>query len=193
MAAHTTMQRSLAGMQCQAQRPLQVPSSLHVHRPRRVEILGSRKQQQRLGFQLVRSSAVAEKPASSNGVPADFKAWESVVSTVKQRDDIKTIMLFGAGPIVIGQVRWMALDGSRDRAFRLFRQPIKRTEVQIIRNPTWTKLRHHWRPGRACDLSCALAYTCDAAAASCLMYFDAGLRVRLLGHTGMQGAQVRCF
>ncbi len=103
--AALTSQRPLAAMNCQAQRPLQVPSSLHLRRPRRVEALGSGKQQQRLGFQLVRCSAVAEKPALSNGTPPDFKAWESVVSTVKQRDDIKTIMLFGAGPIVIGQVQ----------------------------------------------------------------------------------------
>ena len=43
--------------------------------------------------------------AESNGTPPDFKAWESVITHVKQRDDIKKIMLFGAGPIVIGQVR----------------------------------------------------------------------------------------
>lgn len=34
----------------------------------------------------------------------DFKAWENATPTIQKRTDIKTIMLLGAGPIVIGQV-----------------------------------------------------------------------------------------
>ena len=60
----------------------------------------------RCRLQIVRAIAAPPKPPSSvNGsVPADFKAWENIESSVKKRDDIKTIMLLGAGPIVIGQV-----------------------------------------------------------------------------------------
>lgn len=57
-------------------------------------------------FQIVRAIAAPPKPATDNGaVPVDFKAWENTTSSVKKRTDIKTIMLLGAGPIVIGQVR----------------------------------------------------------------------------------------
>ena len=37
--------------------------------------------------------------------PGNFTAWDTAVQRVPKRTDIKTIMLLGAGPIVIGQVR----------------------------------------------------------------------------------------
>ena len=37
--------------------------------------------------------------------PGGFTAWDTAVQRVPKRTDIKTIMLLGAGPIVIGQVR----------------------------------------------------------------------------------------
>lgn len=44
---------------------------------------------------------------SSDQVP--FTAWDTAVQRVSKRTDIKTIMLLGAGPIVIGQVcAWSA-------------------------------------------------------------------------------------
>ena len=35
----------------------------------------------------------------------NFTAWDTAVQRVAKRTDLKTIMLLGAGPIVIGQVR----------------------------------------------------------------------------------------
>ena len=63
-----------------------------------------------------RVSAIAAPPApvASNGAaPPDFKAWENIAPRIKRRDDIKTIMLFGAGPIVIGQVREACVNSQR--------------------------------------------------------------------------------
>ena len=37
--------------------------------------------------------------------PENFTAWDTAVQRVPKRTDLKTIMLLGAGPIVIGQVR----------------------------------------------------------------------------------------
>jgi hypothetical protein len=102
MTVSTAAQRPLAVPPCQGQRPLLASQRLHPHALRTPQATA---RQQRHGGHLVLCSAVAEKPVASNGAPAgDFKAWESVITSVKQRDDIKTIMLFGAGPIVIGQV-----------------------------------------------------------------------------------------
>ncbi len=47
---------------------------------------------------------VVQQIANSSANGTEFKAWENVTSLIPKRDDIKTIMLFGAGPIVIGQV-----------------------------------------------------------------------------------------
>jgi hypothetical protein len=61
-------------------------------------------------------SAIAAPPApiASNGAaPPDFKAWENIAPRIKLRDDIKTIMLFGAGPIVIGQAREAPVNSQR--------------------------------------------------------------------------------
>ena len=41
--------------------------------------------------------------------PESFTAWDTATQRVAKRDDIKTIMLLGAGPIVIGQVRCRSL------------------------------------------------------------------------------------
>jgi carbamoyl-phosphate synthase large subunit len=101
MVVSTAAQRPLAVLPCQGQRSL--PTNLRVQ-PHALRISQATARQQRQGGHRVVCSAVADKPVVSNGAPAsDFKAWESVITSVKQRDDIKTIMLFGAGPIVIGQ------------------------------------------------------------------------------------------
>ena len=50
---------------------------------------------------VVRAVAAPEKASST---PPPFEAWNTG-KDVKQRTDIKTIMILGAGPIVIGQVR----------------------------------------------------------------------------------------
>lgn len=50
--------------------------------------------------QLVRAVAAPEKAATA---PPPFEAWNTG-AVVKKRTDIKTIMILGAGPIVIGQV-----------------------------------------------------------------------------------------
>lgn len=55
-----------------------------------------------VGMTLVRAVA-----APSDG---SFTAWDTATQRVEKRTDIKTIMLLGAGPIVIGQVgrRWFS-------------------------------------------------------------------------------------
>lgn len=58
----------------------------------------------RCQLQIVRAIAAPPAPSLNSSEPAAFKAWENVTSSVKKRTDIKTIMLLGAGPIVIGQV-----------------------------------------------------------------------------------------
>ena len=50
---------------------------------------------------VVRAVAAPEKASIT---PPPFEAWNTG-KDVKQRTDIKTIMILGAGPIVIGQVR----------------------------------------------------------------------------------------
>lgn len=53
--------------------------------------------------------AVAAPVGDSNDQVA-FTAWDTAVQRVAKRTDLKTIMLLGAGPIVIGQVCvWAAL------------------------------------------------------------------------------------
>ena len=50
---------------------------------------------------IVRAVAAPEKTTTT---PPPFEAWNTG-KDVKKRTDIKTIMILGAGPIVIGQVR----------------------------------------------------------------------------------------
>lgn len=52
----------------------------------------------------VRIDAVAapEKPSSKS---EPFTAWGTATERIAKRTDLKTIMILGAGPIVIGQVR----------------------------------------------------------------------------------------
>ena len=45
--------------------------------------------------------AAPDAPAAK----AEFTAWDTAVQRVAKRTDLKTIMILGAGPIVIGQVR----------------------------------------------------------------------------------------
>ena len=47
--------------------------------------------------------------------PGGFTAWDTAVQRVPKRTDIKTIMLLGAGPIVIGQVRGRISVGFQNR------------------------------------------------------------------------------
>lgn len=76
-------------------------------RPRPVSALRDALRPRRSPLPICRT---ANNIVASTAAVADFKAWENVKSLVPKRDDIKTIMLFGAGPIVIGQVsfqcRW---------------------------------------------------------------------------------------
>lgn len=46
--------------------------------------------------------AVTASTASSNG---NVLPWQAAMDEVKKRKDLKSIMIIGAGPIVIGQVR----------------------------------------------------------------------------------------
>ena len=50
--------------------------------------------------------------------PGGFTAWDTAVQRVPKRTDIKTIMLLGAGPIVIGQVRGRISGGFQIRTPR---------------------------------------------------------------------------
>ena len=50
----------------------------------------------------VQAIAAPEKPAVEE---KPFTAWDTAVQRVAKRTDLKTIMILGAGPIIIGQVR----------------------------------------------------------------------------------------
>lgn len=50
---------------------------------------------------LVKAISAPEKP----GTDEPFTAWGTAIERVAKRTDLKTIMIIGAGPIVIGQVR----------------------------------------------------------------------------------------
>ena len=50
---------------------------------------------------LVKAIAAPEKPKAGE---TPFTAWATAIQRVAIRDDLKTIMILGAGPIVIGQV-----------------------------------------------------------------------------------------
>lgn len=49
----------------------------------------------------INAVAAPEKPSPSD---EPFTAWGSAQQRVAKREDLKTIMILGAGPIVIGQV-----------------------------------------------------------------------------------------
>lgn len=49
---------------------------------------------------LVQAIAAPEKPSTKE----PFTAWGTAIERVAKRTDLKTIMILGAGPIVIGQV-----------------------------------------------------------------------------------------
>lgn len=57
---------------------------------------------------IIKAVAAPEKPTAEE-VP--FTAWDTAVQRIAKRDDLKTIMILGAGPIVIGQVRRLFLAG----------------------------------------------------------------------------------
>ena len=67
---------------------------------------GRSAQQQRRRHTIVQCISAPEKAGASNGTgaPPAFLAWAET-STSKKRDDLKRILIIGAGPIVIGQVR----------------------------------------------------------------------------------------
>jgi hypothetical protein len=49
----------------------------------------------------VQAVAAPEKPSADE---KPFTAWDTAVQRVAKRTDLKTIMILGAGPIIIGQV-----------------------------------------------------------------------------------------
>ena len=74
---------------------------------RRPVCLAGRSSSKRDGkAQLVRAVAAPEKEAYT---PPPFESWNTG-AVVKKRTDIKTIMILGAGPIVIGQVLLLFLN-----------------------------------------------------------------------------------
>jgi hypothetical protein len=75
-------QRSLVGQPCRA--------------PKRTYDLGSR-----YGLR-INAIAAPEKASTNNSEP--FTAWGTAKQRVPKRDDLKTIMVLGAGPIIIGQI-----------------------------------------------------------------------------------------
>ena len=99
-------------------------------------------------------AVLADKPGSAQSGEERFKAWESSFANRHRRTDIKRIMILGAGPIVIGQVR------SRRRG--------KGSGVQLLGRP---------------PAHCAAVCVADAP--------SPGVRVRLLRHAGVQGAEAR--
>jgi hypothetical protein len=50
----------------------------------------------------IRVQAIAAPEKSTSDV---FTAWSTAIERIPKRTDLKTIMILGAGPIVIGQVR----------------------------------------------------------------------------------------
>lgn len=75
-------------------------ASQHVT-PRRPVCVAGRSNGKRDGkVQIVRAVAAPEKSVTT---PPPFEAWNTG-AVVKKRTDIKTIMILGAGPIIIGQV-----------------------------------------------------------------------------------------
>eukprot|EP00983_Pelagomonas_calceolata_P028084 881020-Pelagomonas_calceolata.AAC.5 len=60
---------------------------------------------------IVPSASAAQEPASQ------LLPWQAAMSDVKKRRDLKKIMVLGAGPIIIGQVRAMDVAGV-DSQFR---------------------------------------------------------------------------
>jgi hypothetical protein len=57
-------------------------------------------------------AAVAGAPSSPSSNSAKLP-WQAAMSEIKKRKDLKTIMIIGAGPIVIGQVRRGPSDAPR--------------------------------------------------------------------------------
>lgn len=77
----------------------------HVSQRRPVCVAGRSSGKRDGKAQVVRAVAAPEKEAFT---PPPFEAWNTG-AIVKKRTDIKTIMILGAGPIVIGQVRAVQL------------------------------------------------------------------------------------
>ena len=77
-----------------------------------------------VSFLRVRRGAAGRRGAGMRCVvqavaaPGGFTAWDTAVQRVPKRTDIKTIMLLGAGPIVIGQVRGRISGGFQIRTPR---------------------------------------------------------------------------
>jgi hypothetical protein len=57
------------------------------------------------GFSRRASIRVQAIAAPEKATPEPFSAWSTAIERIPKRTDLKTIMILGAGPIVIGQVR----------------------------------------------------------------------------------------
>jgi hypothetical protein len=134
---------SIAGGCRLAPRQLQ-PHVLASRRPRQPPGQGAPVGSRRLQLFCI---AAPEKPSSKD---APFTAWGTATQRVAKRTDLKSIMILGAGPIVIGQVG-----------------------TGLLQDP------------RGSRLSVQALATCMPEKPS-----PAGLRVRLLWHSGVQGPQV---
>lgn len=118
---------------------------------------------------LVQAIAAPEKKTEE--VP--FTAWDTAVQRVAKRDDLKTIMILGAGPIIIGQVRkiydaWFDLACSNALA-------------QILICSRILKRHRH-----------AIMTFNTSLDSPILLQCIAGLRIRLFRHSSVQSPQVRC-
>ena len=67
----------------------------------------ARTQPRAVGRKAIRTSAVVAPPKPTKDLPP-FEAWNTGAKIAK-RTDIKTILILGPGPIIIGQVNTFAL------------------------------------------------------------------------------------
>lgn len=60
---------------------------------------------------VVRAASTADRTVAK-GEEVPFTAWGTATQRVTKRTDIKSVMVLGAGPIVIGQVRFGCVEGT---------------------------------------------------------------------------------
>jgi hypothetical protein len=109
-----------------------------------------------------RSRLRAQRAATAPVVRADagespvFKAWESKHANTFRRSDIKRIMVLGAGPIIIGQVR--ARCGGRGRSGGGVRGTGPGTFLAVLNRPV-----HPHRPASSTTAARRRARRCGAS------------------------------
>lgn len=82
--------------------------------------------------------SVTASTASSNG---NLLPWQAAMDDVKKRQDIKSIMIIGAGPIVIGQVRHLRVQEPAPVANQDLLLLLSRTNLGFDREkPIWLLL-----------------------------------------------------